>query len=109
MASAAVPAFSRVGCRGAMRIKPTYYHEQAQLSRELAERTDDPEISLHLLSVAKQFAISLIHNAERRTATGRHAGRNRRDVGRSDLRPAHHFVITISTHWLSSMNVRYFS
>jgi hypothetical protein len=38
-----------------MRIKPTYYHEQAQLSRELAERTDDPEISLHLLSVAKQF------------------------------------------------------
>jgi hypothetical protein len=37
-----------------MRVKPAFYREQAQLSRELAERTDDPEISLHLRSVAKQ-------------------------------------------------------
>ena len=38
-----------------MRVAPAYYREQAQLSRELANRTEDHEISLHLLSVAKQY------------------------------------------------------
>lgn len=38
-----------------MRVKPAFYREQAQLSRELAERTNDAEISLHLRSVAKQY------------------------------------------------------
>lgn len=45
-------------------VKPAYYREQAQLSRELSERTDDPEISLHLLSVAKQYD-RLAEDAER--------------------------------------------
>ena len=47
-----------------MRVKPAFYREQAQLSRELAERTEDPEISLHLRSVAKQYD-KLADEAER--------------------------------------------
>jgi hypothetical protein len=38
-----------------MHVKPAFYREQAQLSRELAERSEDHEISLHLHSVAKQY------------------------------------------------------
>lgn len=48
---------SELGVRSAAGfwVEPAYYREQAQLSRELADRCDDHEISLHLHSVAKQY------------------------------------------------------
>jgi len=67
VASAAAGACHKLAMRRGpvtIAVEPAFYREQAQLSRELAERTDDPEISLHLLSVAKQYD-KLADEAER--------------------------------------------
>ena len=38
-----------------MRVKPEYYRQQAERSRELAAKTRIADIRAHLLSVAEQY------------------------------------------------------
>ena len=38
-----------------MRVNPVYYRQQAERSRDLAEKTSDAEIKAHLISVAEQY------------------------------------------------------
>lgn len=54
-AAKAIIAYARAqGGRG-VKVEPEFYREQAEKSRALANRSEDPDTRAHLLGVAEQY------------------------------------------------------